>query len=93
MVGNTLFREFETNLETISSEDVYHSNKIEVDLPIGAFSRNNGVFIPIPSYLNEKMELISSHWIFIEGNWDGHIWVDHWFPKLPSFIKFNGERN
>ena len=32
LVGNSLFREFETNLETISSEDEYHSNKIEVDL-------------------------------------------------------------
>ena len=77
----------------LSSDDVYSSKKIEMDLPIGSFSLNGGVFIPVPSYLNEKMELVNSHWIYVKGMWDGHNWVDEWFPKVPSFVKLKGEKS
>lgn len=81
------------DLDTLSPEDVYHSQKIEVELPIGSFSRNNGMFIPVPSYLNDNLDLINSHWIFVEGMWDGHKINLEWFPLLPTFIKNLGEKN
>jgi hypothetical protein len=79
--------------DTLSPEDVYSSNKIELELPLGAFSKNDGVFLPIPSYLSKEMELIYSHWIFVKGMWNGHTWLDNWFPKLPTFIKLFGDKN
>ena len=72
---------------TISINDVYGSKKIHSELPIGSFSRKNGIFIPIPSYLDENMDIVESHWIFVKGNWVGDKWVQNWVPKLPSFIK------
>jgi hypothetical protein len=84
---------FEINKETLSPDDIYNTNKIEVQLPDGSFSRNDGVFIPIPSYLNGNNELVNSHWIFVKGMWDGHNWINSWFPKIPSFIKNHGQKN
>jgi hypothetical protein len=79
--------------DIMSPDDVYGSDKISIDLPIGSFSRNNGVFIPIPSYLNEKMNMVNSHWIFVKGMWNGRNWSETWFPNIPSFIKQKGVRN
>jgi len=84
-------KEFDST--TISIEDVYGSNKVFTDLPIGSFSRKNGIFIPIPSYLDENIEIIESHWIYIKGSWLENKWIDEWVPVLPSFIKKNGEKN
>jgi hypothetical protein len=92
-VETSFFKEFENLSDTISPEDVYQTNQIEVDPPIGSFSRSNGVFIPVPSYLSTKLELVNSHWIFIEGNWDGHNWSSKWFPRLPSFLSYKGEKS
>ena len=78
---------------TISTGDVYGTNKIKGELPIGSFSRKNGIFIPIPSYLDENLDLIDSHWIFVKGSWLGNNWIDYWVPVLPSFIKQNGDKN
>jgi hypothetical protein len=78
---------------SISPEEIYHSDKVELDLPMGTFSRNDGVFIPIPAFLTKNMELVDSHWIYVKGNWDGRNWIKEWFPKLPSFIKMKGEKN
>jgi len=78
---------------TISMEDVYGSKKIMSDLPVGSFSRKNGVFIPIPSYLDENMEIVDSHWIFVHGAWLGNKWINDWVPVLPSYIKQKGEKN
>lgn len=95
MVENDLldFQNEQINFETISPEDVYSSDKIEVELPIGSFSRNDGVFIPVPSYLDKEVEMITSHWIFIKGSWDGRNWNESWIPKLPTLIKLNSEKN
>jgi hypothetical protein len=82
-----------SNNAVLSQDDVYGSNKIMIDLPIGSFSKNNGVFIPIPSYIDEKMELVASHWVYVKGMWNGRTWSDNWFPSVPSFIKTNGKRN
>jgi len=81
------------SLDMLSLQEVYNSDKVELDLPIGTFSKNGGVFIPIPSYLTSNFNLINSHWIFVKGMWEGGRWHLEWFPKLPSFIKYNGERN
>jgi hypothetical protein len=78
---------------SISPEEIYHSDKVEMDLPMGAFSRKDGVFLPIPSFMNSKMEIVDSHWVYVKGNWDGRNWIKEWFPRLPSFIKINGEKN
>jgi hypothetical protein len=91
--GPNQLENFEINIETLSPDDVYNTNKIEIDLPDGSFSRNNGVFIPIPSYLNKNMELVDSHWIFVKGMWDGHNWISSWFPKMPGYIKNHGQKN
>lgn len=79
--------------EVLSTDDVYNTNKVEVSLPIGSFSRKNGVFVPIPSYLDKDSELVKSHWIFKKGSWDGHSWNDEWYPRVPSFIKTTGDKN
>jgi hypothetical protein len=78
---------------TISINDVYGSKKIHSELPIGSFSRKDGIFIPIPSYLDENMDIIESHWIFVKGNWIGDKWVNNWVPKLPTFIKTFGKKD
>jgi hypothetical protein len=79
--------------DLLSLQDVYNSDKIELDLPIGSFSKNGGVFIPIPSYLTSNFNLINSHWIYVKGMWEGAGWHSEWFPKLPSFIKYQGKKN
>jgi hypothetical protein len=76
---------------TISINDVYGSKKINSELPIGSFSRKDGIFIPIPSYLDENMDIIESHWIYVKGNWIRDKWVVNWVPKLPTFIKKFGK--
>lgn len=78
---------------TISIGDVYGSTKITEELPIGSFSRQNGVFIPIPSYLDENTDIVESHWIYVKGSWLGNKWIDKWVPSLPSFIKHLGRKN
>jgi hypothetical protein len=78
--------------DTIATNVVYNSDKIVVDLPVGSFSRNDGVFVPVPSYINSKMELVKFHWIYIKGQWNGYTWNDSWFPLIPSFIKSFGDR-
>jgi hypothetical protein len=79
--------------KSLSTDDVYGSDKMGLDLPVGSFSQNNGVFIPIPSYLDSKMNLIKSHWVYIPGMWDGHNWLKSWYPMLPSFIKYKGDNS
>lgn len=83
----------EIDSATISMEDVYGSNKILAELPVGSFTRKDGIFIPIPSYLDENMEIIESHWIFVKGAWLGNKWMKDWVPVLPSFISHFGEKN
>jgi len=83
----------EIDSTTISMADVYGSNKVLEDLPIGAFSRKDGVFIPIPSYLDENMEIVESHWVYVRGAWLGNKWMLDWVPVVPSFIKQYGETN
>jgi hypothetical protein len=78
---------------TISIENVYGSNQVISQLPLGSYSRKDGAFIPIPSYLDENMDIVESHWIFVKGNWIGNKWVDDWVPNLPLFIKEKGEKN
>jgi hypothetical protein len=77
-------------MDILSPDDVYGTDKMLVDLPIGSFSGNNGVFIPIPSYLNENMEMVNSHWVNVGGMWNGRSWSDNWFPNVPSYIKNKG---
>lgn len=88
---NSVRKEIDT--ATISMEDVYGSNKVLEDLPIGSFSRKDGVFIPIPSYLDENMEIVESHWVYVRGAWLGNKWMQEWVPVLPSFIKHYGQKN
>ena len=83
----------EIDTSTISMEDVYGSNKIKAELPVGSFSRKDGIFIPIPSYPDENMDIVESHWVYVEGAWLGNKWMKAWVPELPSFIRLYGEKN
>jgi len=82
------------NLDTtLSPSDIYNTDKINIPLPLGSFSRIDGVFIPVPSYFNKNGDLIHSHWVFKRGMWDGQAWNDQWYPRLSSFIQNRGEKN
>ena len=66
-----------SNLDvTLSPSDIYNTDKINIPLPQGSFSRIDGVFIPIPTYFNRNGDLIHSHWVFKKGQWDGQSWND-----------------
>lgn len=69
---------------------VYMQENNYADLPIGSFSSANGIFIPIPPYLNKDKKLIKSHWVFKKGMWDGKNWNEECFRRLPSFIVYKG---
>jgi hypothetical protein len=77
----------------LSQDDIYNSDLVEAELPLGSFSKLDGIFIPIPSYINKNKELIDSHWVFKKGMWDGRQWVDQYFPRLPTYIKNKGQKN
>lgn len=77
----------------LSPSDVYGDAKITLDLPYGSFSKNNGVFIPIPSYITNKINYVKNHWIFVKGQWNGYTWLSNWEPILPNFIKQDGDKN
>jgi hypothetical protein len=79
--------------EVFSPNDIYNTDRIEAQLPIGSFSEYGGVFIPVPSYFTKNKELVNSHWVFKKGMWDGKRWVQQFFPRLPTFIKFKGEKS
>jgi hypothetical protein len=81
------------NSDSFSTFDIYDIQKADVELPLGSYSKLDGVFIPVPSYLNVKKELVNSHWVFKKGMWDGQRWVQQHFPRLPRFIREKGEKN
>jgi hypothetical protein len=82
------------NFRRLSSQEVYGTvSEVIVDLPLGAFSKLDGVFLPIPSYINENRDFVNSHWVYKKGTWDGSKWVEEFYPRLPSFIREKGETN
>lgn len=81
------------DFEKLSTNEVYlpgANNNYE--LPIGSFSKYNGVFVPIPSYIGVDRKIVPSHWIFKRGMWDGKKWVG-FYQRLPSFIQIKGDKN
>ena len=72
---------------------VYLNDKISAELPIGTFGLSNGIFIPIPPYINKDKKLIESHWVYKQGMFDGITWHSDYFPRLPSFIKYKGTKD
>lgn len=76
----------------LSPTEVYGNSKISLDLPFGSFSKNNGVFIPIPSYISNKINYVRNHWIYVKGQWNGFSWLNDWIPVLPSYIKKTGDK-
>lgn len=87
------FKESDKSDIDLSPADIYGNSKISLDLPYGSFSKNDGVFIPIPSYVSNKINYVKNHWIFIRGQWNGYSWLSNWVPILPSFIKQEGNKN
>lgn len=81
------------NSDNFSTSDIYDLQKADVELPQGSYSKFDGVFIPIPSYLNVKKELVNSHWVYKKGMWDGQRWVQQYYPRLPKFIRQKGNKN
>lgn len=81
------------NFENLTTNEVYNTQNKEAELPLGSFSKFDGVFIPVPAYLNFKKELVESHWVYKQGMWDGKNWVEQFFPRLPTFIKYKGLKN
>jgi len=79
--------------DTIAPSDVYNSKKIDLELPLGTFSKLDGVFIPVPAYLDKTGELVQSHWVYRKGMWDGSSWTSQWYPRLNSFIRLKGSQN
>ncbi len=79
--------------DSFSTTDIYELQKADVDLPLGSYSKLNGVFIPVPTYLNIKKELVNSHWVFKKGMWDGQRWVQQHYPRPPRFIREKGQKN
>ncbi len=76
-----------------SDKEVYAENDEFIELPIGCYSKSDGVFIPVPAYVNSNKHLVNSHWVYKKGMWDGKRWVSQHFPALPKFIKERGESN
>jgi hypothetical protein len=78
-----------------TNNQIYLNNNniaIVTELPIGSFSQYNGIFIPIPSYLNKDDKFVDSHWVFKKGVWDGREWVG-FYPRLPSYLKDKGDKD
>ena len=90
--NRSLIADLDTS-DTLSPSDIYNSRKVDMDLPIGSFSKLDGVFIPVPAYIDKNGELIQSHWVFKKGIWDGNSWNDQWYPRLNNFIKSKGSQN
>ncbi len=90
---NTLSNTLNEMEPPLSPSDIYNTDKQDLPLPQGSFSRIDGVFIPVPTYINKKGDLIHSHWVYKKGMWDGQEWNDQWYPRIPSFIKEKGEKN
>jgi hypothetical protein len=76
----------------IPINQVYMNNLNSLDLPIGSFSKYDGVFIPVPAYLDRNSTVIESHWVYKKGTWDGNQWTGY-YPRLSSFIKHKGDRS
>lgn len=76
----------------LSPSEVYGNSKIKLDLPFGSFSKDNGVFIPIPSYLSSSINYVRNHWIYIKGQWNGYMWLSSWNPVLPTFLIESGDK-
>ena len=81
------------NSDTLSPSDIYSSKNIDLELPIGSFSKLDGVFIPIPAYIDKNGELVQSHWVHKKGMWSGSSWNSQWYPRINSFIKSKGSSN
>jgi hypothetical protein len=84
---------FDLNFENLSTNEVYNVPNGEAELPVGSFSKLDGVFIPVPSYINLNKKLVGSHWTFHKGMWDGKTWIGQHFPRLPTFIRTKGVKN
>jgi len=69
---------------------VYLEEKPSAELPIGSFAYKNGLFIPVPPYINKSKKLVEFHWIYKQGMWDGSSWHDQYFPRIPTFIRSKG---
>ena len=79
--------------DTLSPSDIYNSKKVDLELPLGSFSKLNGVFIPVPAYIDKNGDLIQSHWVYKKGMWDGNSWSSEWYPRINTFIKQKGSQN
>jgi hypothetical protein len=90
--NKSIINNLETS-DTLSPSDIYNSRKVDLELPMGSFSKLNGIFIPVPAYIDKNGELIQSHWVFKKGMWDGNFWISEWFPRLNTFIKQKGSQN
>lgn len=90
--NRSLINDLDTS-DTLSPSDIYNSHKVDQELPLGSFSKLDGVFIPVPAYIDKNGELIQSHWVYKRGMWDGISWNDQWFPRINSFIKLKGNQN
>eukprot|EP00340_Litonotus_pictus_P003745 CAMPEP_0170519772 /NCGR_PEP_ID=MMETSP0209-20121228/5062_1 /TAXON_ID=665100 ORGANISM="Litonotus pictus, Strain P1" /NCGR_SAMPLE_ID=MMETSP0209 /ASSEMBLY_ACC=CAM_ASM_000301 /LENGTH=287 /DNA_ID=CAMNT_0010805735 /DNA_START=255 /DNA_END=1115 /DNA_ORIENTATION=+ len=83
-----------TNSEVdLSPSDIYGTSKIPTKLPYGSFSKNDGVFIPIPSYIMKRINYVKNHWVYVKGQWNEFQWILEWTPILPSFIKQDGDKS
>lgn len=83
----------DTFKDSFRSVEVYSVESDSFELPIGSYSDADGVFIPVPAYINKNKELVNSHWIFKQGQWDGKRWVAQFYPRLPTYIRVKGSRN
>lgn len=82
-------------LFTSESQDfsVYLDEKTSAEIPIGSFSYQGGLFIPVPPYVDINKRLVEFHWTYKKGMWDGILWHDQYFPRIPAFIKYKGSNN
>jgi hypothetical protein len=90
--NRSLIADLDTS-DTLSPSDIYGSKKVDLELPLGSFSKLDGVFLPVPAYIDKNGELVQSHWVYKKGMWDGNSWNDQWYPKINNFIRLKGSQN
>ena len=80
-------------INVLSPYEIYEdTTKIYIELPVGSYSNNNGVFIPIPSYLYNNTYFIQSHWIYVSGVWNGNKWLNSWSPIVSSYLTHHAKK-
>lgn len=87
------FRLKENKAEVLLTQnEIYSSKSFNIDLPFGSFSKFDGVFIPIPSYIYKNI-IVETHWIFVKGQYSNNNWNISWNPVIPDFLKKSGNKD